>query len=363
MINPAPTATTTAAERPNPVGPIRQPTAGLHDIVLDISDKRLELRGRHVLLGVLVGMFVVVPLIALGVNIYLRLTRPLKILFAALIVAILIGLLVQYSRRRSRKVQVLLQTLPTMPPEQWLLDALSARSRFSIDVLLEPFLHALIESGRVGRTFRIAGDKHLKPVQPIDVYFEPRPLDETADTFADFVAAIDSPPDAPTSQSNEHPVARAERRTFNKLNIHVRKAGGWFGLILGSLFFLRQAMDWIRFGRVNFMLMFWLVIMIGWLLRLTGTSIRTPVQWFLVPGGIVSRALPRRAREWTVSLLDRRSSVLCVYRSTKHMWIATVADHAGCWFSPCTENEATLLLRAWLSPLEPPKLEQLSDLM
>ena len=355
-------STVTDTTRPNLVDSIRHPIDGLSDLVLDISDHKSELRGRRVLVGVAVGMFVVVPIVAVGVVVYLRLTLPLRILFGAVLAAIGIAFLVQYLRRRARKLQALLQTLDTMPPEQWLLDSLSARSPFSIDVLLQPFLQALVESGRVGRTFRIAGDKHLRPIQPIDVYFEPRPLDETADTFADFVAAIDSPPDAPASQSNEHPVARSERLAFSKLNVRVRKAGGWFGLILGSIFFLRQAMDWIRFGRVNPMLMLWLVVMIGWLLRLTGTSLRAPVQWFLVPGGIVSRALPRRAREWTVSLLDRRSSVLCVYRSTKHMWIATVASQAGYWFSPCTENEATLLLRAWLSPLPPPTLDKLSDL-
>ena len=223
-------------------------------------------------------------------------------------------------------------------------------SPFSIDVLLEPFLHALVESGRLGLTFRIAGDKHLKPIQPIDVYFEPRPLDETTDTFTDFVAAIDSPSDSPTSRPDLHPVTRSERPALNKLNVRVRKAGGWFGLIVGSIFFLQQAMDWIRFGRVNFMLVFWLVIMSGWLLRLTGTTIRrtrsvvSGSRWTrqprtAAPCSGVERVTSRTPHQRSVCLSCHKAHVACDRRRSRRM--------LG---QACTQNETTALLRHGSAP-------------
>jgi hypothetical protein len=53
---------------------------------------------------------------------------------------------------------------------------------------------------------------------------------------------------------------------------------------------------------------------------------------------------------------------LCVYRYSPKRWWATISDSEVRETIFGTETEMHLLLRAWLSPLDPPPRERLTDL-
>ena len=86
-------------------------------------------------------------------------------------------------------------------------------------------------------------------------------------------------------------------------------------------------------------------------------------QFLLVPGGLVVRKTVRKApSEWNVHVHARISSVLLVHHKAKHSWLICVADAKARNTVLVTKAEVEMLLRAWLSPLMPPAVEQLSDL-
>ena len=86
-------------------------------------------------------------------------------------------------------------------------------------------------------------------------------------------------------------------------------------------------------------------------------------QFLLVPGGLVVRKPVRKAPgEWHLHVHARLSSVLLVHRKSKRLWLICVADAKAHHTALITEAEVDMLLRAWLSPLVPPLVEQLSDL-
>ena len=85
-------------------------------------------------------------------------------------------------------------------------------------------------------------------------------------------------------------------------------------------------------------------------------------QWYVVPGGLVLRYSSWSSGKWKVRLFNRRCSVLIAYEAHNENWHCWVADAESDETLTGDENTITNALRAWLSPLEPPKIEQLSDL-
>jgi hypothetical protein len=82
----------------------------------------------------------------------------------------------------------------------------------------------------------------------------------------------------------------------------------------------------------------------------------------VVPGGLLFRELARRSGTWNLHVFDRRKSVLIAHRGNFNRWTISVGDNDQRRQITVTQNEADLLLRAWLSPIPPPPVEQLSDL-
>ena len=82
----------------------------------------------------------------------------------------------------------------------------------------------------------------------------------------------------------------------------------------------------------------------------------------MVPAGIVLRKGKWLKRRWALHLFDRRESILLMYKLYRRQWVLVVADREACESVMGTKQELEAVLRAWLSPLAPPTLEQLSDL-
>lgn len=92
-----------------------------------------------------------------------------------------------------------------------------------------------------------------------------------------------------------------------------------------------------------------------------GRSWREPT-FLAVPGGIISRKLKGIQRDPQVHLFVARESILCVYRATRLLWVVAVADQHDAKWAAVTPTEARFAMAAWLSPLDPPTPEQLSEL-
>ena len=107
----------------------------------------------------------------------------------------------------------------------------------------------------------------------------------------------------------------------------------------------------------------WLVpLLVGALVLATGGAFTWRRQWLLVPGGVVVRTTGFGWGHWRVRLYSRVRSVLYVGRISAVQWTIAVADGTRVETVRVTGAEATLLLRAWLSPIEPPPPERLTDL-
>jgi hypothetical protein len=88
-----------------------------------------------------------------------------------------------------------------------------------------------------------------------------------------------------------------------------------------------------------------------------------PGEWWLVPGGVVLRRA--RGMRSQVELFPRKDSIAVTRPTpqTEAAWVLTIARRDGSWttseFGPL---EMDAFLQAWLSPLDPPEPDRLTDL-
>lgn len=139
--------------------------------------------------------------------------------------------------------------------------------------------------------------------------------------------------------------------------------GGWllvgvFGAHVGF-----QVFNAIMQRRVTWQLIYWIGLFLAVLLIPARARRWRASQCLIVPGGIVFREARWRDDRWNLHVFDRRSSVLCVFQHRRHQWRFTVADDQACESAIGTREEVNTVLRAWLSPLSPPKKEALGDLV
>jgi hypothetical protein len=133
----------------------------------------------------------------------------------------------------------------------------------------------------------------------------------------------------------------------------------WVFFVIASILSVYWAIRDMLVGKVPelfFMLWPTLAFLIGlWLWRLW-----RPEEWYIVPGAVVVRSSAWNSSKWQLHLLARADSVLVYWRDLR---LVAIADTRGRSFTRhATPVEAETAIRAWLSPLPPPKLEQLSDL-
>ena len=86
-----------------------------------------------------------------------------------------------------------------------------------------------------------------------------------------------------------------------------------------------------------------------------------PSEWFLVPGAVIVRSSRWNSSRWEELHLMRRADAVLVYWSD--LRLLAIAEKSGRHFvRHATLIEAEVAIRAWLSPLPPPSVEQLGDL-
>jgi hypothetical protein len=247
----------------------------------------------------------------------------------------------------EQKLDATLDPKLGVPTRQAIQNVLTPRW-FTVRTGLRSMVQRLSTLGCRGVTARIGNAKDLTPVRPIKESFEPIPLDETGNLFSQLE------PDA-GQNSTDAPA------TTSSLMRNIRLGGGWLMIAPFSLLLLMGVIESIRSKRISPNLIQWSVMTLIVLLGIGKGAQRSRFQWFLVPGGLVVRRTRRWKKEWQIELYKRAESVL-VLRSSNRIWAAHVANPEHNAKASMTQREAQMLLRAWLSPLPTPPLEQLSDL-
>ncbi|HVP12861.1 MAG TPA: hypothetical protein VMV94_16930, partial [Phycisphaerae bacterium] len=219
----------------------------------------------------------------------------------------------------------------------------------------------LARCGRQGVAIRIQSEEPFEQVQPLSVAFEPRLLDEADPAFDELSTALSSAQEKhgaawkPSSGTDDIlGVRRIKRNMILK--------GSWVLVLLPAIFLIRAAFEGYQRGALTPNLLFWgLMVLLtlygpargGWF----GTK-----QWLVAPASVIIRKARSCDVTSQVRLFQRCESVLCMQRRKEGPWHVVIADSEGSEQTIATDREVVLLLRAWLSPLEPPPVERLSDL-
>lgn len=85
-----------------------------------------------------------------------------------------------------------------------------------------------------------------------------------------------------------------------------------------------------------------------------------PTEWIVVPGAIVVRNSSWLQSVWNIDLYPRNESVMVYWESSNFLAVANSNGSGRC--RKVTKDEAEAAMRAFLSPLPPPRVEALSDL-
>jgi hypothetical protein len=214
--------------------------------------------------------------------------------------------------------------------------------------LLGELARSLVSQGAAGSTVRIGPAKQASEIVPITVEFEPRSFDRLAD--------LDAAAEAEDGIGRRAGLPRGVVR-------NVLLKGGWVLVAIFGFNWIMSAIEAYGRKRVTTNLMISSVALAAVLLLPVGSGwLLSDKQWWAVPGGLVFRKGAKRGRGWDVHLFRPAESVLVMARTARHGWALVVADRERCESAFGVRGELEYALGAWLSPLEPPSEERLSDL-
>jgi len=230
---------------------------------------------------------------------------------------------------------------------------------FAIETVLpaRSICSALVGMGTTGLVFRSCLTAQRPAVEAIGVPFEPVPLDQSDGLFIGLEADT-----ATTDASSAHTESRTTKTCFAR---RIEFFGGrWIVVLAGIGVVIQGLVHWLQGTLLSPTFMILVVCLLIPLVGIGGVGAwRHGRQWLLVPGGLAVRKANRKAKsKWDVRLYTRVSSVLFVRQTTKLHWLVCAAEGAEVDHVMVTRAEVDMLLRAWLSPLTPPPVEQLSDL-
>ncbi|MBN2445179.1 MAG: hypothetical protein JXO22_00510, partial [Phycisphaerae bacterium] len=210
--------------------------------------------------------------------------------------------------------------------------------------------------GHIGTVFRASESANCgaAELEPITVPFEPAPLGTKPPD-------VGSAADAGGQQQNWRQIWEQIARTHGRSRF-ARAVSGILALLalvsIGWLFI--EMLQQLTAGQVPdaVNLILYAAALLGIMLLI---KLIRPCQWLAVPGGLVIRTSTWRSAKWQLHILRREESVLIYWVEAN---ILAVAGGKGVRFTRrVSPAVADFAIRAWLSPLKPPAVEQLSDLV
>ena len=218
----------------------------------------------------------------------------------------------------------------------------TVRNSFETKRMLVPMLRVLLEQGHAGTTFRLGELEDFKPITPAKTEFEPREFIDLAEVL----------------EEGE----RAENTTARHFKRNVQLQGGWWYVSLLTIMWTGAASMDLLAKRISWPFIAWTVTVVLILFPPRQSGFAVWKQWLAVPAGLVRRQSTWRRARWKLHLFKRRESVLLLGRIRANTWLLVVVDAQAEGVAYGTKTELEHALRAWLSPLEPPAVEVLSDL-
>lgn len=220
----------------------------------------------------------------------------------------------------------------------------------------------LAKRGLVGETLQVWWKAEPDPIEPLSTAFEVRILDEADAGFCELADAVEARGEQANSSTESAQTPTTDQLTIRRILRNIRLKGGWFMVVLFSLFSLIGFWKAFRRGSMTWSTLYWPVFLMMIMFMPVRKSPSSETQWLLLPGGLLLRKPTNRGKAVKLHLFDRRRSMLCLYPSRRKTWCLSVADAEKSEVTTITDRERRLLLRAWLSPVAPPPLEQLVDL-
>lgn len=273
------------------------------------------------------------------------------------------------SRRRCARLCAAAQRadLPTALDEY-----LSAPRNHRLTLVDTELWQALAQAGLHDQTLRIGPARRCGSLQPLTVDFEARVLDEGTASFVEFEQATAEAGttgsgaaglEATTARGARFTAARlAQDPTWRGFRRNILLNGGWVVMAVFSVLALLHGWESWQRGRVEPMLLFSLAVLV-----VSGLPIWAllggPQVWLVVPGGLLVRGAVWRGGTPRLRRFARRESLLAaIHTGTPQAWSVIVVDGQKTARRFVSPAELKLLLEAWLSPLDPPPTERLTDL-
>ena len=302
-----------------------------------------------IVLGTIVAVMMMIFLSNLGL-----LGANRRIIFLCIAIAFGLGILLfifVFERSRRADIRVRLERSAARPIRERIEEILSTNRSMAPQRMMRELLLQIAKSEPWGTVIRIGRIETFDPLEPIPFAFEPRRIEDSSDLRAmKNDGCVDNNPHSSTSAP-----ARGVRR-----NLMLK--GGWILLGLFSFSWLASALKSILSRRIEFELLWWTLALFLFVMIPVDSNWRSQRQIFLVPGGVVVRKGGWFKRDWRLKLCPRAASCVMIYPLWKKQWAFVVSDGKECVSAVGLRSEMELALRAWLSPLEPPSVERLSDL-
>lgn len=220
--------------------------------------------------------------------------------------------------------------------------------------ILQRYLRKLADSGRCDCLIRLSPLNRVEPQQPFTMPFEPHPIRDLS--LQQKHEPSRSPCDTISKPGGSHIAnqwAKRRHKVFNAFILSISFAVLAFYL-LGFLFVGLGP----RFESLSVC-----PICGGLLIAFHAYLVMAPwMDCYLVPAGMVIRSTGWLRKNSSLHLFTRSNSVLAVFGRNPKSWILLVADRQRIESIGATPGQAAQFLRAWFSPLDPPTIEQLSDL-
>lgn len=311
-------------------------------------DKGFTSQRSAVMLGLSIGLFMacLVILLVAFPGMAAALGRSAIFVFAAMAAAFVF--LFRWYRSGPGDIAALLgPQAPTIAFDERIRAVLPKLRSLNAGNSLKELARTLAAEQHTGAAIRIVSAKTPPIGPPIEVQFEPRPLDACGQP-----EAISS--DGTAGEAADLTLQRRVRR-----NILLK--GGWIMLAMfGFNFSIALLKSWHE-HRINPGVYSWGIALAAILFMPVRGGGWKNTQWLVVPGGVVFRSAPFWSQSWTTRLYDQSRSVIIAFNHRRSLWGLAVSDGQTAECAVGTREEMDYALRAFLSPLPPPKVEWLSN--
>jgi len=220
---------------------------------------------------------------------------------------------------------------------------------------LKHVAQAFVDSGRLGCVLRIGPAESLGRVEPLGVPFEPHLLDAIDEESQ----SESGEPSANAKPGQEGSYASALRDSYRPVRKWLNRYGQWVNLLVWATLGVVKS---LRSGQIDFLIYALAAgLLVTLILRIHQSGL-TERQAFIVPGALIVRESGWRSSNWGIAMFEPHEAVLLTCRSPDRRWELLLGSRTQIYNFRVTQAQAEAVLRAWLSPLAPPRLEQLSDL-